>query len=121
MLLITLTTMAVVVAYVLTPRRRLRGLRIVAGCVALFVLRAGGCWLGRYVLDTTGGRLQVPAYVLVLLGSPEITVPLMVGWTSNPEHTLIMATGLLAMTSALLGLAVYLRGRWGGERPAQNV
>jgi hypothetical protein len=117
--LIALATLAVVVAWVLIRRQRLTGFQIVAGCVALFFVRAGGFWLGRYVLANTGGWLQVPAYVLVLLGWPEITVPLMLGWTSNPEHSLIMATGLLAVTSALLGVAVYWRGQHLHRRKAE--
>jgi hypothetical protein len=55
--------------------------------------------------------LQIPAYFLLMLGWPEITVPLMLGWTANREHALIMATGLLALTSGILGLIVYLRSR----------
>jgi hypothetical protein len=55
--------------------------------------------------------MQIPAYFLVILGWPEITVPVMLGWTSNREHALIMATGLLALTSGILGLVVHLRSR----------
>ena len=53
-----------------------------------------------------------------MLGWPEITVPLMLGWTANREHAFIMATGLLALTSGILGLVVYLRSRLDGRGPA---
>jgi hypothetical protein len=46
-----------------------------------------------------------------MLGWPEVTMPAMLGWTANREHALIMATGLLALTSAVLGVVVYLRSR----------
>jgi hypothetical protein len=96
---------------IIVPKHRLTPLQIACAAFGLFILRAGGCWLGRHVLETTGGPLQIPAYFLVMLGWPEITVPLMLGWTANREHALIMATGLLALTSGVLGVVIYLRSR----------
>jgi len=109
MIAATALALAGVLVLVVAARHQLTGLQIAWLAAGLFVVRAGGVWAGRYILGHTGGPLQIPAYLLVMLGWPEITIPGMLGWTANREHALIMATGLLAATSVVLGLVVYVR------------
>jgi len=111
MIAFALLVFAAAVILIVVPRYRLTGPKILSGGIALFILRAGSLWLGRYILERTGGRLQIPAYLLVMLGWPEITMPLTLGWTANRDHALIMATGLLALTSGVFALVVYRRAR----------
>ena len=87
-----------VIVLVVTRKHQLTGAQIAVIATALFIVRAGEVWLGRYVLAHTGGPLQIPAYVLVMQGWPEITISAMLGWALNSDHALIMATGLLAGT-----------------------
>jgi hypothetical protein len=111
MILLAVLVFAGFLILVVVRKHRLTPLQIVGGAVGVFLLRAGGLWLGRYVLESTGGPLQIPAFFLVMLGWPEIAAPAMLGWTANREHALIMATGLLALTSGVLGVVVYLRSQ----------
>ena len=120
MTLLALLVFVGVLILIITPTHRLTARQIACAAFALFILRAGGCWLGRYVLERTGGPLQIPAYFLVMLGWPEIAVAATLGWPANREHALIMATGLLALTSCLLAVVVYLRTRWSGQPASLN-
>ena len=111
MILLAMLVFVGALILVIVPKHQLTARQIACAAFGLFILRAGGCWLGRYVLERTGGPLQIAAYFLVMLGWPEITLPATLGWTANREHALIMATGLLALTSCVLGAVVYLRTR----------
>jgi len=109
MVVLAVLVFAGVLLLVVAPKYQLTAPQAVALAAGLFVVRAGGVSVGRYILGHTGGPMQLLAYLLVMLGWPEIAIPGTLGWTANRDHSLIMATALLAATSVVVGFVVYVR------------
>jgi len=109
MIATTALVLAGVLVIVVAQRYQLTAPQVVGLATGLFVMRAGGVWVGRYILGAHGRAAAdsgLPARDARVAGDHHSG---MLGWTTNREHALIMATGLLTATSVVLGLVVYVR------------
>ncbi|HXH85082.1 MAG TPA: hypothetical protein VNN07_19390 [Candidatus Tectomicrobia bacterium] len=48
--------------------------RAAAVALVVTVVRVAGTWIGWFTLQATSGRLQLPAYILILLSWPEVAL-----------------------------------------------
>jgi len=79
MIAATALVLAGVRVLVVAARHQLTGLQIASLAAGLFVVE-GRCSLGGALRPRPHGRAaQIPAYLLLMLGWPEITIPGMLG------------------------------------------